>query len=64
MYIKIYYPILSFNLLVFGTCLIVKDNLVPRFNISPSENLSPHILKFFITDFETTSVSLSAIECK
>lgn len=62
--IKIYYPIFSFNLLVLGTCLIVKDNLTPRFNICSSLNSSPHMFKFFITDFEITSVSFSAIECK
>jgi len=59
-----YQKIFNFNLLVFGTCLIVKDNLVSRFIISPSVNFSAHICRFFIKDSDMLSASLSAIECK
>lgn len=64
--IHMYQKIFNFNLLVFGTCLIVKDNLVPRFIISSSVNFSAHMCKFFIEDFcsDMLSAFLSAIECK
>lgn len=59
-----YQKIFNFSLLVLGTCLIVKDNLVPRLIISSSVNFSAHICKFFIEDSDILSASLSAIECK
>lgn len=59
-----YQKIFNFSLLVFGTCLIVKDSLVSRFIISPSINFPAHICRFFIEDSDILSTSLSAIEWK